>query len=456
MPDDGREPPDENVIRMHARKRGPKGKIDPNVLEIGRFLREAPELGSGTMFRFDTFSGRNLLMRPIPRPDLPLVTKHEPRDTTDNDITHLMEWLLATGIKKQPSERSLHLAVGAEAARNQFSSARDVLDRLPAWDGTPRLDDFWTKICGVAAAEPGDDELTVFKRLRYLSATARCFFISIVARICRPGCKVDVTVILEGPQGSLKSTLLRVIALDRDDWFSDSMAGDVSTKDAKIHLRGKLIIELAELVQFRARQVTALKSFLSAQDDKYRPPFAKGETPFPRQCVFVGTTNHSNYLIDETGNRRFWPIRCGKIDIGKARQLMPQLYAEAINAFAKHEAWHLPADIEAIAADEQAERESQDPWWDQVAELVEAKKHEALVEREMFAWVRSVEVLRKIGLAAEKQDRAAEMRAADLLKKLGGKSRKVPRKMGRGLQGFRFDLELEGQQGQYGSENVSY
>jgi predicted P-loop ATPase len=129
---------------------------------------------------------------------------------------------------------------------------------------------------------------------------------------------------------------------------------------------------------------------------------------------------------------------------------MPQLYAEAINARAKGEQHWLPADIEAIASEEQAERESQDPWWDQVAELVEAKKHEAQADREMFGWVRSVEVLRKIGLPAEKQDRAAEMRAAELLKKLGGKSRKLPRKMGHGMQGYRFDLELGGQYGQRG------
>jgi len=442
MPDDGQEPP-ENVTPLHAKRRGRK-TIDPNVLEIGRILREAPELGAGTMFRYDTFSGRNLLMRPVPRPDLPLPTKHKPRDTSDNDITHLMEWLLANGFKKQPSMSVMALAIAAEAKRNAFSSARDALDRLPAWDGVYRLESFFTKVCGAQAAEEGDDDLTAFKRLRYLAAIGKCLFMSIVARITRPGCKVDTTVILEGPQGSLKSTLLRVIALDRDDWFSDSMAGDVGTKDAKIHLRGKLIIELAELAQFQRKQTATLKGFLSAQDDKYRPPYERGEgTPFPRQCVFVGTTNHTTYLIDETGNRRFWPIKCGKIDIDLARELMPQLYAEAIREINQPGAqWHLPADIEAIAAEEQAERTSQDPWTERAQELVEERKHQARNANAKDAFVYGEELLKKVGMPEERWDKQVKDRAGSVLSQLGGLRHKR-RIRGIPLQGFRFALELE-------------
>ena len=235
-----------------------------------------------------------------------------------------------------------------------------------------------------------------FRRQRYLSAIGRVLFIGIVARIVRPGCKLDTVVIFEGEQGTLKSTLLRSIAFDREEWFSDSMVADLGSKDARQHLQGKLIIELGEMSQLRSTKVEALKQFISAQDDKFRPSYGRRDVMHRRQCVFIGTTNHGNYLVDLTGNRRFLPIACGEINIPKSREWMPQLYAEAINAFSKGERWWLPADIELDAENEQRERLTDDPWEDSARETVEQARRTAVANDQLVFWVRTVDVLTAI------------------------------------------------------------
>jgi predicted P-loop ATPase len=442
MPDDngGQEPPEENVEHIRPVKKA--RKFDAHVLEVGRKLRQHPELHEGKLLRYDTFAGEIMLMHPIPRPGLPLVTRFEPRPIADVDIIHLIEWLIASGAKKPPSVSTVQMAVTAEAHRNQFSSAREALDRLPAWDGVYRLEAFCTKVLKAESAEPGMSEVEVWKRSRYLAAVGKSLFLSIVARILEPGCQSDAMVILEGKQGTFKSSLLKILAFDRDQWFSDSMPADLSSKDARIHLNGRLIIELGELVQFRDRRVDVLKRFISSTHDKYRPPFSKTEASFARQCTLVGTTNEDLYLTDPTGNRRYWPVKCGLIDLDQARKEIQQLYAEALAAYHKGERWHLSDDLVTIAEAEQAARESEDAWHEPASDMVAERRREAQALGEMYAWVRTIELLRKV-LHPDKHDRAAMMRAAEVLKKLGGVSKKVPLKMGRGLQGYRFDLGAE-------------
>lgn len=440
MPDDdGQEPPPENVIHMHAKKK--RAKFRPDLLEVGRILREEPELGSGTMFKLDLFSGETLLMRAVPVPGVPRSGKHEPRPTTDVDISHLIVWLIANGASKTVSPGVVDRAVQVEGERTAFSSARAALDGLPAWDGVYRLERFWIDVCGAIEAEEGMNDLEVMRRIKYLHATAECFFTSIVARILRPGCKVDSMVVLEGPQGTLKSTLLRVLAFDKDEWFSDSMVADLKNKDARQHLSGKLIIEMAELAQFQSSRVENLKAFISAQDDKYRPSYGRRDVIHRRQCVFIGTTNSNDYLVDLTGNRRFWPIQCGEIDIALARRLMPQLYAEAIKRYMDGRHWWLPRDMEALAEVEQRARLTDDPWEDGAKSLVDARQREARAQGEPVFWVTTVDVLAAIEVKRENWDKAMTMRAGLLLTKFGGSNKQLPRGKGWPRRGYRFHVE---------------
>jgi predicted P-loop ATPase len=131
--------------------------------------------------------------------------------------------------------------------------------------------------------------------------------ISTVARIFEPGVKADCCLILEGEQGSGKSSALRTLAAP---WFTDEIA-ELGSKDAALQSHGVWIIELAELDSMSRADVGRIKAFMSRSVDRFRPPYGKRLIESPRQCVFAGSVNHSDYLRDETGARRFWPVECG-------------------------------------------------------------------------------------------------------------------------------------------------
>jgi predicted P-loop ATPase len=412
-------------------------KLEATELIIWLALRNEPDLHRGDLFKLDTFSGQTLIMHPIPIPSVAPPSNWAPRDTTDVDIGHLLVWLQANNFVKASITRVGH-AIDMEADRNQFSAARKAIEDLPAWDGVQRMHRFWMDVCGAQAWHEGMRDEEVITKGRYLEMTARCFFISIIARIMRPGCKADFSPVLEGPQGSRKSTLLRIIALDRDDWFSDCMPRDLGNKDARSHLAGKLIVELAEMHQMKATQVDTLKGFLTVESDKFRPSYGRRDVTLKRQCVFVGTTNASNYFRDETGNRRFWPIACGDINLDLARQTMPQIYAEAYAEYQQGEQWWLPPDVEELAEAEQDLRIADDPWEEGVREAVIQANSTARLNGEAFFFVTAVDGLKKVEEARDRWDFAKQYRVALILKKLGGKNMRLPRRGNSQKRGFRF------------------
>ena len=144
------------------------------------------------------------------------------------------------------------------------------------------------------------------KYTAYLRSVGPKWLIAAVARIYRPGLQGRPRIVFEGPQGVGKSTCLRILA--GDEWFADEIA-DLGTKDSAQDLRGKWIVELAEVAALRRAALERMKAFISRNVDHYRPSYGRRSMDFPRQCVFAGTTNADAYLADETGNRRFWPVK---------------------------------------------------------------------------------------------------------------------------------------------------
>ena len=275
-----------------------------------------------------------------------------PCAVTDDDVTLAQEWLQIAGLPTL-SKDVTHQAVDLCAREHSYHPVRNYLASLN-WDRRDRIG-MWLHTCLGAA----DSD--------YTRAIGRMFLIAMVARIVNPGCKVDHILILEGAQGAKKSTACSILG---DRWFSDSLPDSISGKDTQQHLRGKWLIEVAELHAMSRVETAALKAFITRQTEKYRPPYGRKEVVEPRQCCFIGTTNKGLYLRDETGGRRFWPVSVGKvgdIDLDRLKRDRDQIFAEAVACYHRGERWWPDSGFEATCiAPQQESRFEADAWEDEI------------------------------------------------------------------------------------------
>lgn len=243
------------------------------------------------------------------------------------------------------SQRYYDIAVTKVADDRSYHPIREFIVALPEWDGVPRTD---TLLIDYLAAE--DNE--------YVRAVTRKTLCAAMRRVLEPGCKFDSMLVLNGPQGVGKSTLISRLA---GEWFSDSLnLSDTKDKTAAEKLQGYWILEIGELAGLKKAEVETLRSFLSRQNDIYRAAFGKRATPHLRQCVFFGTTNaESGYLRDTTGNRRFWPVKTPGGGTRHSWQLtvedVRQIWAEVLVYVRRGEKLYLDSDIERLAKAEQRE-----------------------------------------------------------------------------------------------------
>ncbi len=243
------------------------------------------------------------------------------------------------------SQRNYQIAVTKVSDDRSYHPIREYLDALPEWDKIPRVD---TLLIDYLGAEDN----------AYVRAVTRKTLCAAVRRVQEPGVKFDTMLVLNGPQGIGKSTLISHLA---GEWFSDSLnLGDTKDKTAAEKLQGYWILEIGELAGLRKAEVETLRSFLSRQNDIYRAAFGRRATPHPRQCIFFGTTNaESGYLRDTTGNRRFWPVKTpgggSKHSWDITVEEIEQIWAEVLVYVKAGEKLHLAADIESLAKEEQRE-----------------------------------------------------------------------------------------------------
>jgi hypothetical protein len=276
------------------------------------------------------------------------------------------------------------------------------------WDGIPRLDEWLVRH---AAADDTP----------YTRAVSRKFLIAMVARVMQPGCKHDHTLVLSGEQGQNKSKMCKVLA--GEQYFSETLPSIRSDKtDAIRHLQGKWLVELAELAPSRTSDAEDLKAFMSGAVDRVRMPYAKFDEAFPRQCVFVGTTNDDQFLRDATGGLRFWPVAVRRvIDVDSLADERDQLFAEAVAAFKAGERWWLDRQFEAEhAAPMQAAAYVSDSWIDDVASWLDKPRDHLDDESEIKMEITISKVLSDaLGVPTERQTMALQKRTANVLRQLG-------------------------------------
>ena len=244
------------------------------------------------------------------------------------------------------SEGAIMAGVAMCADKTKFHPPREWIQSLPVWDGVNRLESYL-------------DDCTGCGNSRYTQLVGKYFMIGLVARIFTPGCSMQYMPILEGLQGIGKSSLWRTLG---GKWFQDTPL-KLGDKDAYLQLVGVLLYEIAEMDSFNKAESTLVKGFITQENDRFREPYARRPTDNLRQCVFVGTTNHGEYLKDTTGNRRFWPIRAVYSDTDLMKAFRDMLFAEALHRFQAGERWHPTREEEREHfVPEQDARRIVDPW----------------------------------------------------------------------------------------------
>ena len=262
------------------------------------------------------------------------------RDWTDADDAGLRHYIET--VYKIKGKAIIEDAWMLTANENRYHPVRDYLNGL-VWDGTPRVE---TVLIDYQGAEDS----------KYTRAVTRKALVAAVARIFIPGIKYDNVLVMVGPQGCGKSSLLKKLG---QDWFSDSLT-TVQGKEAYEQIQGFWIIEMAELAAMKRHEVEAIKQFTAKSEDAYRAAYGHHVETYKRQCVFFGTTNTYDFLKDMTGNRRFWPV---DVNPEKATKDMweeltsaeiGQIWAEAVMLFRNHEKIHLDdQEIDRMAKEEQ-------------------------------------------------------------------------------------------------------
>ena len=307
------------------------GMVKATIDNIWLILENDPNLRG--KFALNEFAGRGEVLG-----DLPWSSFDQRRAWADNDNQGLY-WYFEK-VYKITGNGKIDGALSLHSEKHKFNDVRNYLSSL-SWDGISRLDSLLIDYLG-AEDKP------------YVRAVTRKAFTAAVARAMEPGCKYDTMLILTGPQGIGKSTLLDRMS---KGWFNDGIR-TFEGKEASELLQGVWLVEIGELDAFRRTDEARIKQFLSLRADRYRAAYGRHVSELPRQCVFFGSTNTTDFLQDTTGNRRFWPVDVGVVPRTKTvwRDLddeLDQIWAEAVMRWRLGETLYLTGELEELARAEQ-------------------------------------------------------------------------------------------------------
>ena len=338
-------------------------------------------------------------------------------DADDADLRYYLERVYGLSGKDKIFD-----GVNVVAMAHKFHPVRDFLDSCD-WDEVPRLE---TLLVDYLGAEDTP----------YTRAVTKKAFVAAVARIYRPGCKFDYMLTLRGRQGLGKSALIAKLG---GEWFSDSFT-TMQGKDAYEQVQGVWLMEVGELAGMRKAEAETIKLYISKQVDRFRPAYGRRLQEFPRQCIFVGTTNETQFLRDTTGNRRFWVVDTPNAPaLSIWDDLTPEairlIWGEAVAYYRKGEPLFLPAELEAAARDVQETFEEENPKIGLVAEYLDRLLPEGWEDRDLYSrrtWLESGETgtvkrdrvcsyeiwAEALGQSPDRLDRYAMKEIRDIMSKL--------------------------------------
>lgn len=316
------------IQQLEMTESGKFSKTTNNILVI---LRNDPLLKA--KFAYDEFASRALIMGTLPWDE-----REERRQHSDEDDAAL-RWYMETMYGITGKEK-IYDALSIVAREQKINDVRDYLTEL-TWDGIKRVDTLLSDYLGA------EDTL-------YCRTVIRKSLVAAVARAMTPGVKYDYMPILAGPQGIGKSTLFRILG---KGWYSDSLTS-FEGKEAAEMIQGTWINELGELNGLSKTETSAVKQFLSKTEDIYREAYGRKTSRFPRRCVFFGTTNDQEFLRDQTGNRRFWPVDVGvqepkKNIFTRLIEEVDQIWAECVVYWQAGEPLYMPKEVEQHAREAQ-------------------------------------------------------------------------------------------------------
>lgn len=350
---------DEGTWRTHVIMTKDGDGLKGNSLQnTALFLQYDPRFSG--VFAWNDFAKEVYLMRRPPWDISGPQNYWKARKITDPDVTSAACFLEYCGLS--PKINDVGRVIARVAQHNVYNPVAERIAEL-RWDGVPRLSrgpDTAPWLTHYMGAEDTVEN----------NAFGRKWMIGAIARALDPGCKMDTMLVLEGPQGLKKSTALRVLSdAVVKEVFTDEIS-DPNSKDAALQMQGKWIIEIAELDAFRRADITAIKAWLTRQEDRFRRPYGKIVEDFPRACVFAGTVNPIGigYLKDPSGGRRFWPFACGYINLDALKSDAVQLWAEAAQAYQDGEQWWLDEEETKHATAAQKSRYEEDPYGQMIDE----------------------------------------------------------------------------------------
>jgi predicted P-loop ATPase len=349
-------------------------KLVPNLLNVYELFK-----AKKFSIWFDTFTGK-----------IQAIRGKETLEWSDHQTLRVARHLQSeyAGLERV-SRETVDQAVELYAKDHPRNELTDWLTSLK-WDGTQRLDTWLIDYCGV------EDNV-------YTREAGRCWLIGAITRAYQPGTQFDHCLVFEGDQGLGKSSLLRTLA---NGWFQE--LEDFSGKESAEVLMGTWIVEISELSALKKSDIESVKRFLTAVSDRYRPAYGRHVVDMPRTCVFAGTTNRTEYLKDASGNRRFWPVLCQKIERDAFRKDRDQLLAETVVRFQQGESLLMTEEAIEIAKEQQEERYQPDVWTEPIEDYL--NKQMSTTIPDIFSDVLHIDI--------DRRTRGDEMRIGNILQQL--------------------------------------